>query len=272
MIDTTPTFNITVEEYPLERAVAKHFPGSGPVFVLSNIVTSPSVFTSHDAVKTLYFHNVLGITHIKKEATKFASRVIALRHSELFEKTLHAHHNEIIEQVPTELTGDESFYVIQFIDETREVVDPEENTRSVFTRFYSEGYLATDIAAAEMFTSPLDAVQVATILAQASVNMAELELASDAAILKLRLLGQVSTELTKQINETVVVDENEGSAGVLPIVVARRMIIQVAKITLVSETYHRNIFWRDIYAWQHVDFEEQAKQEDLVDDDLDEEF
>lgn len=165
-------------------------------------------------------------------------------------------------------SADDFFYTIRFVDQSRREQIEEDGPEEVYTRYYCDASVTKEVSAAEFFESVADAVRVAVELANAAFTETSLEEASDAAMLKLRMLGQVSAALTEQIGELVgmVAGDNDDPV-ILPIRHDRAMVIQVLKVTELGNAYRLDVFWQDEYRWIHDALEAEVNQDE--DDEID---
>jgi len=148
----------------------------------------------------------------------------------------------------------ESYFVIRFVDPTRENDTTGEITTSNWVRYYCEADTADFMEAAEVFDDVTSATKIFNRLREASIEDGPLiELAKESIILKLRLLGQIEQEM--------------GMDGVR-IRFNENMIIQVLSV-METETgeLQWNIIVQDDYRWVYTDHSQDAEDEQEEDED-----
>lgn len=128
----------------------------------------------------------------------------------------------------------EPWYVIRFIDPSKEPEEVEEGVEEPWTRFYCEADLVRSIEAAESFDTMESAIAVSQILVNAKIDKHEMLELPPEVFLKMRLIGQARIDMSEEY---------------VPLVFDDTMIIQVIKVTEHEVGYHSEVFWQDNYKW-----------------------
>ena len=145
----------------------------------------------------------------------------------------------------TSLDQNEPWYVIRFVDPSKEPEEVEEGVEEPWTRYYCEADLVQSIEAAESFDKMEGAISVSQILQQAKLETSDMLEVGPELFLKMRLISQARIDMSTEY---------------VPLVFDDTMIIQVVKVTETDVGYNVEVFWQDDYKW--IWFEEEPGNED----------
>lgn len=145
----------------------------------------------------------------------------------------------------TSMDQNEPWYVIRFVDPSKEPEEVEEGVEEPWTRYYCEADLVRTIEAAESFDKMEGAISVSQILQQAKLETSDMLELGPEVFLKMRLIGQARIDMSTEY---------------VPLVFDDTMIIQVVKVTETDVGYNVEVFWQDDYKW--IWFEEEPGNED----------
>lgn len=141
------------------------------------------------------------------------------------------------------------WYIIRFVDPSKEPEEVEEDVIEPWTRFYCEADLVRSIEAAEAFEALNDAISTAQILKNAKLSEHSMLESGPELFLMLRLLGLARIDMSSEY---------------VPVVFEENMIIQVVMITETEVGYHSEVFWQDDYRWNWA--ADQEEEDEASDD------